>query len=92
MCQRLAVAAFSLKILRQKRGIILGKMNLELFLLFVHTTLFIVHKYFEFQVYMFSNGRGMTKCQFLLDNDDDTKLTAILKTAELNMNSNISFF
>ena len=37
-------------------------MNLELSLLFVHIPLLIVNIYFEFQVYMFSNGRDMTKC------------------------------
>ena len=30
-----------------------------------------INIYFEFQVYMLSNVRNMTKCQFLHDNDDD---------------------
>ena len=37
-------------------------MNLELSPLFVQIPLFILNIYFEFQVYMFSNGRDMTKC------------------------------
>ena len=54
----------SLKILGPKKGIILGKIILELSSLFVHIPLFIVNLYFEIQVhvYMFSNGRYMTKC------------------------------
>ena len=37
---------------------------------------FIENTYFEFQVYMFNNGRDMTKCQFLPDSD--AKAIAIL--------------
>ena len=74
----------SLKILSPKRVTILAKKNLELFPLFVHIPLFIVYiLYFEFQVYMFSNGRNMTKCHsfctLTYDDDyynDDTKATA----------------
>ena len=44
-------------------------MNLELSPLFVHIPFFRVNIYFEFQVYLFNNGRDMTKCQFLHDND-----------------------
>ena len=55
----------SLKNPSPKRGIILPKMNLELSPLFVHIPLFKVNIYFEFQVYMFSKGKDMTKCQFL---------------------------
>ena len=46
-------------------------MNLELSPLFVHIPLLIVNIYFEFQVYMFSNGRDNydKMSQFL--NDDD---------------------
>ena len=61
-CQRSAVATFPLKILSPKRGIILAKMNSKLSPLFVHISLFIGKIYFEFEVYMFSNGRDMTKC------------------------------
>ena len=49
-------------------------MNLELSSMFVHIPLFIVNIYFEFQVYIFSRCREMTKCQsFLHDDDDDDK-------------------
>ena len=36
-----------------------------------------VNIYFEFHVYMFSNGTDMTKCQFLHDHNDDAKAVAI---------------
>ena len=54
-------------------------MNLELSPLFLHNPLFIVSTYFEFQACMFSNGRDMTKCQFLHhdDNNDDAMAIAI---------------
>ena len=37
-------------------------MNLELYPLVVHIPISVVNIYFEFQAYMFSNGRDMTKC------------------------------
>ena len=46
----------------KKQGIILAKINLKSSLLFLHIPLFEVNIYFEFQVYVFSNGRDMTKC------------------------------
>ena len=49
-------------------------MNFELPPLFVHIPLFIVNIKFDFQVYLFSNGRGMTKCQFLHDNTKATEI------------------
>ena len=56
-------------------------MNLELSPLFVHNLLFIVKIYFDFQVYMFSNDRGMTKSpSFFIDDDNenyDAKAIAI---------------
>ena len=46
-------------------------MNLELLPLFIHIPLFRVNIYFEFQVYIFSNGREMIKMStFLHDNDN----------------------
>ena len=51
-------------------------MNLELSPLFVHIALFVVNIYFEFQVYMFSNGRDMTKGHSFL-HEDDAKAIAI---------------
>ena len=43
--------------------------------MFVHIPLFVMSIYVELQVYMFSDGKDMTKCQFLHhddnDNDDD---------------------
>ena len=58
-------------------------MKLELSPLFVYIPLFIVNVYFEFQVYIFCNGRDMTKCQFL-HHINDAKAIAIPRvTAEL---------
>ena len=37
-------------------------MNSESSPLFAHIPLFLANIYFEFQVYMFSNGRDMTNC------------------------------
>ena len=44
------------------RGKIHAQINLVLSPLFVHIPIFIVNIYFEFQVYMFRNGRDITKC------------------------------
>ena len=57
-------------------------MNLEVSPLFVHIPLFVMNINFELQVYIyiFSNGRDRTKCQFLHgDNDvnDNAKILAI---------------
>ena len=72
-----------------KRGITLAKMNLDLSLLFVHILLFIVNIYFEFQVYMYSNGRYMTKFQSLHhdDNDDNNTTKAIAIPQVFSQNS-----
>ena len=59
--QRSALAAFSPKIYVQT-GHNYSKKNFELSPLFLHIPLLIVNIHFEFQVYMFSNGRDMTKC------------------------------
>ena len=45
------IIIISLKILSLQRGIILAKMNLELFPVFVHFPLLIVNIFLEFQVY-----------------------------------------
>ena len=60
--------------LSPNRGAIRAKLNLELTPLFVHIPLFV---FFEVQVYMFSNGRDMTKCQCLHDDNDDAKAIAL---------------
>ena len=85
-CQCLAEAAVSLKILSSKRGIpvILAKMNLELFPLFVCIYLCIVNIYFEFQIYMFSNGGDMTTYQQFLYNNDAAKAIAIPSVSSEN--------
>ena len=89
----------SLKNLSVKRGIILAKMNFKISPLFVHIPLFTVNIYFEFQVYMFSNGRDNDKMsQFL--HDDDAKATAIPRAftgnsrakKHNNINNNKDFF
>ena len=73
----------SQQILSPKTGITLAEMNLEISPLFVHVPFFIVNLQFEFLVHMFSNGRDMTKCQFL-HNDDDAKAIAILRVFSEN--------
>ena len=51
-------------------------MKLVITLVCVHIPLFKVNIYIEFQVYMFSNGRDMTECQFLHDKQDDNNNAA----------------
>ena len=50
------------KVKVNKKGIILTKMHSELSPLIVYVALLIVNIYSKFQVYMFRNGREMTKC------------------------------
>ena len=80
----------SQKIVSPKWEIILTKMNIKLFPLYVQFPLFIVNIYFERYVYMFSNGRDMTKCQFLHNNDnaDNPKAIAIPRVFSENSRAN----
>ena len=84
-----SVPAFSLNILSPKRGIILARINSELSPLFVHISHVKVNTYFEFQVYMFSNSRDMTKYQFL--HDHDTKAIATPRAFSKKRAKNGSF-
>ena len=94
-CQRSAVVCLTVikkSGLVKRRGIILTKMCLELSPLVVYISLLIVKIYSQFQVYMFSNGRDMTKCQSFCtttmmnqdDDNDDTKAAAIPRVFSKN--------
>ena len=68
-------------------------MNSALSPLILHIPFSIVNTYLEFQVYMFSNDRDMTKChRFLHDDNDDTKAIAIPQVFSENRRAkNIKF-
>ena len=62
---------------KPKKGHNSEKMNSELSPLIVWIALWIVNKFSEFQVNIFSNNRDITKCQTLHDaNDDNAKVLA----------------
>ena len=50
-----------------------------------------VNTYFQFQAHIFSNNKGITKCQFLHNNDDynaDAKVIAIPQVFSQNSRDN----
>ena len=83
----LGCSCFFTKKFKLKKGHNSSKNRFSVISPFVHISLLIVNIYFEFQVYVFSNGRDLTKCQFLHDNNDvkcySNTTDFYLKTADL---------
>ena len=68
------------------------KIHLKLSPLIVWVAFLIINIYFEFQVYMFNNGRDVTKCHFLHNNDcsiADAKAIAIPRVFSENSQAKI---